>query len=263
MDLGLENKVAFVAASSAGLGRAVAEALAGEGARVAICGRDAGRLRQAAEEIRSLTKAEILALQGDVTSEECLASMVASVLAEWGTIHILVNNAGGPPAGVFENLDLEAWRDAVRLSFLSAVSASRLVLPCMKRQKWGRIINITSISVKQPVDGLILSNAVRSAVVGLGKSLANELAAHGILVNNVCPGYTRTRRVLELAEARASKEGRSAAQILAEWEKTIPLGRLGEPVEFASLVAFLASERAGYITGTTIQVDGGYVKGVF
>lgn len=253
MDLGLQDKIALVCASSKGLGRAVAEELAAEGARVCMCARTPETLAAAAQEIQSRTAGEILPLPADVTREGDIVRLVEAVRKKWGAIHILVNNAGGPPGGPFETHSLEAWRKAVELNFLSAVQLCRQVAPIMKDQRWGRIINITSVAVKQPVEGLMLSNAVRAAVIGFAKTLANELGPYNVLVNNVCPGYTRTARLMELA-------GKNPQETYRQWEKQIPLGRLGEPKEFAALVAFLASERASYITGATVAVDGGFVK---
>ncbi len=261
MDLELRDRVSLVCASSKGLGRAVAEALAQEGCRVAICARSSQALRAAGEDIRRKTAAQILPITADLMSETDIEHLVDVVERAWGPIEILVNNAGGPPSGPFQQHTMEEWQKAVQLNLLSAVRLCRRVIPSMKQRRWGRIINITSITVKQPVDTLILSNSVRAAVVGFAKSLANELGPYGILVNNVCPGYTKTERVIRLAEAQATGE-KSPKEIYQAWERLIPLGRLAEPEEFAALVAFLASERASYITGTTIPVDGGYIKGL-
>ncbi len=263
MELGIDGKVALVAASSRGLGKAVAAGFAREGAKVVICARSAETLERAAEEIRRETAATVLAVPTDLTDPEQIAALVARVEGEFGTVHILVNNAGGPPAGYFQDLDDEKWRQAVELTLMSSVRLTRAVLPFMKKQKWGRIINITSVSVKQPIDELLLSNSLRLAVVGWAKTLANQVAAEGILVNNVCPGWTRTDRVVELFTARAKREGTSAKQIESRITSTIPMGRLGRPEELANLVVFLGSECASYLTGTSIQVDGGAVKGIY
>lgn len=260
MDLGLSGKVAIVCAASKGLGFAAAEELGREGARVAVCARTESTLTAAASTIQSRTGAETLPVAADVTDESAVVRLVETVRRRWGRVDILVNNAGGPPSGPFEKHTADAWSQSVELNFLSAVRLCRHVVPVMREQRWGRIINIASVTVKQPVDGLILSNAVRAAVVGLAKSLATELGPHGILVNNVCPGYTRTQRLIDLATAQARDSGRTIEDIYAAMEKSIPLGRLGEPAELAALIAFLASERASYITGTTIQVDGGFVR---
>ena len=261
MDLGLKNKVALVAAASKGLGRAVAYELAREGARIAICSRNQEQIRQAAEGIHAETGAEVYYEACDVTRPDEVRSLVSNVVNRYGDIHVLVTNAGGPPAGLFVSLRPQDWLAAYQLNLASVVQMCAEVIPHMQKNRWGRIVNITSISVKQPVDGLMLSNSIRSAVIGFAKTLSNEMAPYNILVNNVCPGYTRTERVEELSAAMAEKKGLSKDRIIAGWEESIPLGRLGRTDEFAGLVAFLASERASYITGTTIPVDGGAVKG--
>jgi 3-oxoacyl-[acyl-carrier protein] reductase len=262
MDLGLQGKVALVAAASRGLGRAVARELALEGAALVICSRKAESIDQAANEIATETGAEILALPCDVSQPAEVARLVQSGIERFGRIDILVTNSGGPPAGPFESFTLDQWEAATRLLLHSSVELARNVLPGMKERRWGRILNITSIAVKQPVDNLILSNSLRAAVTGMARTLANEVAALGITVNNIMPGYTRTERVAELARMMAKKEGIAAAEFIARWEEEIPMRRLGEPREFAALAAFLVSERAGYITGTSIPVDGGWVRGV-
>jgi 3-oxoacyl-[acyl-carrier protein] reductase len=260
MDLGLQDKVAVVAAASQGLGRAVATALAAEGARVAICSRSQERVEAAAKEIRAQTGAEVLAVTADVTREEDVERFVGAVVKRWGTVHVCVVNAGGPPAKSFAEITLEDWQNAVNLNLMSAVHFSRAVLPRMQAQKWGRLIFLTSVAVKQPIDGLLLSNAVRSGVTGLAKSLANEYGRANVLVNTVCPGYTRTERLQELIDALSTRKGISKKEVVQGWTAQIPLGRVGEPEELAALVAFLASERASYITGSSIAVDGGHVK---
>jgi 3-oxoacyl-[acyl-carrier protein] reductase len=262
MDLGLRDRVAIVAASSQGLGKACALELAREGAKVAICARDCDRLTSTAEEIRAVAGAEVLSLGADLTDDAQIRHLADETLRRFGRIDILVTNNGGPPAGYFDDFDDAAWLAAHQLTLLSAVRLIRAVLPAMRAQQWGRIINITSVSVKQPIDNLLLSNVYRPGVVGLGKTLSAQVAADGITVNNVAPGYTRTDRVLELATARAADEGKTVEDILAETASSFPMQRMGEPRELAALVAFLASERASYITGTTIQVDGGSVKGL-
>ena len=259
MDLGLANKVALVAASSRGLGRAIAEELANEGAVLVLCARGEDVLQQAARELRE-RGAQVEAIAADLSTEAGLKQVVDAGVARFGRVDVLVTNTGGPPAGVFENHSLEVWRKAVQQNLESVVELTRAVLPGMKERRWGRIINVTSIAVKQPVDNLILSNSIRAAVTGMARTLANEVARFNITVNNVLPGYTKTERVEELAIAIARKESINQAQVHERWEKEIPMGRLGEPREFAALVAFLASERASYITGTSITVDGGWVK---
>ncbi len=262
MDLGLKDKVALVCASSKGLGRAVAEGMAREGAKVALCSRTPDVLRNVAEAIQRSTGSETYPVAADVTQEQDVIRLVEAVHGKWGALHILVTNAGGPPGGPFEAHSLDAWRRSVELNFLSAVQLCRYAVPHMKVQRWGRIINITSVTVKQPVEGLILSNAVRAGVVGFAKSLANELGPYNILVNNVCPGYTRTQRLVDLVNDQAKRTGQKPEEIYVQWEKAIPLGRLAEPEEFAPLVVFLASAAASYITGVTVQVDGGFIKGL-
>lgn len=260
MDLGLTGKSALVAAASRGLGRAIAHELAAEGARVFICARNAGALESARAEITSATAAEVYAAVADLSTLEGIARVADGAKKSLGHVDILVNNAGGPPAGTFDMHPWDAWERAVHLTLRSTVELTRAVLPGMRQRKWGRVINVTSIAVKQPVDNLILSNSVRSAVTGFARTLANEVATDGVTVNNILPGYTRTERVEELADATASKEGLERRDILARFEREIPMRRLGEPREFAALAAFLASERASYITGQSIAVDGGWIK---
>lgn len=262
MDLGLKNKVAIVAAASKGLGRAVALELAAEGAKIAICSRNREQIRQTAEHIHAETGAEVYYEQTDVTRPDEIKSFVTNAANRFGDIHILVTNSGGPPAGLFVSLRPQDWVAGFNLNLMSVINLCSEVIPYMQRNQWGRIINITSISVKQPVDGLMLSNSIRAGVVGFAKTLSNEMAPYNILVNNVCPGYTRTERVEELSASIAERKGVSKARIVKAWEETIPAGRMGRPEEFAAVVAFLASERASYITGASIPVDGGAVKGI-
>jgi 3-oxoacyl-[acyl-carrier protein] reductase len=262
MDLGLKNKVVLVAGGSMGLGKAVAMMLSQEGAKVAIGALDDAHLPEAAEEIRRATGGEILAIPADVSNMEEAKQFVQKALAHFGTVDILINNAGGPPSTTFLEIDDKLWEYGFRLNLMSTIVMTREAVPTMKAKKWGRIINMTSIAVKQPIDGLILSNTVRSGVIGLAKSLSNELAPFNITVNSVCPGYTLTDRVRNLAKAVAEKEKTSPEAIIKRWEASIPMGRLGTPEEFASLVTYLASEHSGYITGAAIQIDGGWYKGV-
>jgi 3-oxoacyl-[acyl-carrier protein] reductase len=259
MDLGLHGKIALVAASSRGLGRAVAEELAREGVRLVLCARGERALRETAEAIRA-SGAEVESLVADVSRPEDVARVVEAGVQAFGRIDVLVTNGGGPPAGPFESHSAEAWHEAIRQNLDSVVELTRRVLPGMKERRWGRVINVTSIAVKQPVDNLILSNSVRAAVTGFARTLANEVAPFGITVNNVMPGYTRTQRVDELAARNAVLRGTTADAQLAGWEGQIPMGRLGRPEEFAAMVAFLASERASYVTGASIPVDGGWIR---
>ena len=263
MDLGLKDKVALVAAGSRGLGRAVAEELATEGASLVLCARDANILAQTTASIADQTGAHVLGVPADVTDARQVKQLVASGIERFGRIDILVTNAGGPPAGRFDQLTQEQWEQATRLTLYSAVNLAREVLPGMRTRRWGRILNITSIAVKQPVENLLLSNSLRAALTGFARTLANEVATEGITVNNILPGYTRTERLEELAGMMAEKQGISADQFRAHWEAEIPMRRLGEPREFAALAAFLVSERASYITGTSIPVDGGWIKSLF
>jgi 3-oxoacyl-[acyl-carrier protein] reductase len=260
MDLGLQNKVALVGAASRGLGRAVAEELAAEGASLIICSRKAETIERAAAEISKAAGVEVLGVAADVSNSADVARLVQSGVDRFGRIDILVTNAGGPPAGSFESFALQQWEDATRLLLHSAVELARHVLPGMKERRWGRILNITSIAVKQPVDNLILSNSLRAAVTGFARTLANEVASFGVTVNNIMPGYTRTERVEELAGMMSEKQGITPAEFIARWEQEIPMRRIGDPREFAALAAFLVSERASYITGTSIPVDGGWIK---
>ncbi|MFQ5927787.1 MAG: SDR family oxidoreductase [Terriglobia bacterium] len=260
MDLGLKDKVAVVAAASQGLGRAVAEALAAEGARVALCARNAEPLQAAAAAIRERTGAEVWAQVADVTRAEDVHRFVEQAVARWGSVHIGVVNAGGPPTKEFFAITPEDWDQAIELTLMSAVRFARELLPHMRRQKWGRLIFMTSVAVKQPIEGLLLSNALRSAVTGLAKSLANECGRDNVLVNTACPGYTRTERLEELAATQAAAKKVSPEKIYEAWHSQIPLGRLARPEEFGAVVAFLASERASYITGTSVVVDGGWVR---
>lgn len=260
MDLGLQGKVALVAASSRGLGRAVAHELAAEGARLAICSRDGQGIAAAGRELAAATGAEVLARAADVSRPGDIAALVDATLERWGRVDVLVTNSGGPPPGAFEAHDAAAWQKAVELTLFAPLEFARRVLPGMKQRRWGRILNVTSIAVKQPLDGLVLSNSLRAAVTGWARTLANEVAPHGITVNNLMPGFTRTERLEELAQATARRESITPEQVTARWEREIPMGRLGDVREFAALAAFLASERASYITGTSIPVDGGWIR---
>jgi 3-oxoacyl-[acyl-carrier protein] reductase len=260
MDLGLKDKVALVAASSRGLGRAVAEELAREGATLVLCARGGDALREAAEAIRRDHGVRVVNVPADVSEAAGRERVIAAAMEAFGRVDVLVTNGGGPPAGPFEAHGAEAWAEAVRQNLTSVVELTRAVLPGMKERRWGRIINVTSIAVKQPVDNLILSNSVRAAVTGFARTLANEVAAFGITVNNVMPGYTRTQRVVDLAARNATLRDSTPEQEQRVWEQQIPMGRLGEPAEFGAMVAFLASERASYTTGASIPVDGGWIK---
>src|SRR5229473_5746 len=260
MDLGLRGRVAIVAAASKGLGRAVAEELAREGAEVAICARSAENLASAASQIRAATGKEVFSEPLDVTNAARVAEFVAAVEKRFGRVDICVTNAGGPPSKTFLDISPDEWRTAVELTLMSAVWFAREVLPRMRKNKWGRLITITSSAVKQPVEGLLLSNSIRAAVTGLARTLANEYGADGITVNNVCPGFTRTARLDNLAASISERTGAKPQEVFAGWEREIPAGRVGAPEEFAAVVTFLASERASYVNGTSIAVDGGLVR---
>jgi 3-oxoacyl-[acyl-carrier protein] reductase len=262
MELGLKNRVALVAASSQGLGLATAEAFAAEGCRIAMCSRNAKTLEAAAGKIRRQQHSEVLAEPVDVTDSAAVSRFVAAVAGKFGGVDICVTNAGGPPAKEFLAASLGDWQRAIEANFLSTVYFAREVIPHMQRKRWGRIITITSITTKQPIAGLVLSNAVRAAVVGLVKSLANEFGRDGILVNNVGPGFTATDRLKELARSRSAASGRTEQEIFDAWAAEAPLKRLGEPRELAETIVWLASERASYVTGQTILVDGGMYKGL-
>ncbi len=263
MDLGLHGKTALVAGASQGLGRSVADALAAEGAYLVLCSRTQQTLDAACDAIRLAGGTDVVGVAGDLSVRADIENIVDSGLRHFGRIDILVTNTGGPPAGRFEDQSREAWDAAVGGLLTSVLELTRLVLPGMKERRWGRILNVTSIAAKQPVDNLILSNSVRAAVTGFAKTLANEVAEYGITVNNIMPGYTRTERLDELIEFLAKKDGVSADEITARWEAEIPMRRLGDPAEFGHIAAFLVSERASYITGSSIAVDGGWIRSVF
>jgi 3-oxoacyl-[acyl-carrier protein] reductase len=262
MDLGIKGRVALVAASSQGLGKAVAFGLAREGVKLALCARTASVLEATAEEIRRETGTEVFAAPVDVTEEAQVHAFVAQAATKFGGIDICIANAGGPPAKPFTATTTAEWRRAIDMNLMSTLFLAREVLPGMRARRWGRLITITSLTVKQPADGLILSNSVRAAVAGLVKSLSNECGSDNVLVNNVCPGYTATDRLGELSAYLAKSGGVTAAEVEKKWTSQIPLARLARPDEFADMVVFLCSERATYITGQSIAIDGGHIKGL-
>jgi 3-oxoacyl-[acyl-carrier protein] reductase len=262
MDFGLQGKVVLVAGGSMGLGKAVATELAREGARISICALDDPNLPKAKEDIERETGGEVLTVPADLTNMDDARGFVRASVEQYGTVDILVNNAGGPPSVPLLDIDDNLWHFGFKLNLMSTIAMTTEVVPIMKEKKWGRIINMTSISVKQPIDGLILSNTIRSGVIGFAKTLSTELAPYNVTVNSVCPGYTLTDRVRNLSKVVAERENTTPEEIIRRWESTIPMGRLGTPEEFAALVTFLASNRSGYITGAAIQIDGGWYKGV-
>ncbi len=270
MDLGFKGKSVAIMAASEGIGKACAMAFALEGAGVTICARDEKRVRAAADDIRKATGARVEAVVADVTNDRDIERFISAAAMEFGDrLDVLVTNAGGPPSGTFADFDDAAWLKAFQLTVMSNVRAIRHALPILEKpdprtpdHHAGSIVNIVSTSVRQPIPNLLLSNALRPAVIGLAKSLASELAPKRIRINNVCPGWTATARTDAILRARAQLDGRSEAEIIAERTADIPLGRMGRPEEIADAVTFLASERARYITGQTLLVDGGTVKGI-
>lgn len=266
MNLGLKGRGALVCGSSQGLGRAIAEALASEGAHVVVNGRNAEKLEAVRDGIAGATQAmgaRVAAVAADLTEAPEIARLVEEARAALGQIDILVTNTGGPPSGPFESHDHDTWQAAIANNLESVVHLVRAVLPEMKERRWGRIVNVTSISAKQPVGGLILSNSLRAAVTGFAKTIANEAAPFGVTVNCVLPGYTRTERLVDLAEANAGRSGATVEAVYEGWAEEIPMGRLGEPEELAALATFLCSEKAAYVTGQSVAADGGWIKGLF
>jgi 3-oxoacyl-[acyl-carrier protein] reductase len=263
MELGLKGRGALVCGSSQGLGRAIAEGLAAEGADVVVNGRSAEKLAAVRDEIAAATGAKVAAVAADLTDPAEVARLVEEARSALGKIDILVTNTGGPPSGPFEDHSPATWKHAIANNLESVVNLVRGALPEMKERRWGRILNVTSITVKQPVEGLILSNSVRAAVTGFAKTLSNETAPFGITVNCVIPGYTRTERLVDLASANSARTGASIEEVYEGWAREIPMGRLGEPEELAALAVFLCSERASYVTGQSVAADGGWIKGLY
>ena len=262
MEYGLKGKTALVTASSRGIGKATAEALASEKCNIAICSRSKSDLIETSKEISTKYGIDPLWCICDLNKSTDIDNTYKAVKKEYGSVDILVNNCGGPVPGYFSELEENDWNHAYEQVLMSAVRFSKLVIPQMVKNKWGRIINITSISVKQPVDNLMLSNSLRAGVTGFAKSLSNEVAHHNITVNNVAPGLTLTNRLYELAVIEAKEKRKSHEEILMEMVKQVPMNRLGGPEEIAAVVLFLASNQASFVTGNTIQADGGYTKGL-
>ncbi|MHA2243517.1 MAG: SDR family oxidoreductase [Candidatus Hodarchaeales archaeon] len=259
MDLELNQKVALVAASSSGLGKAVAIKLAKEGADIIICSRNSDKLKLVTEEIQKMER-RCLAIPTDLTQLSQVQNLVTRSIEYFGKIDILITNCGGPPSGGFLDFSIEDWKQAIDLNLMSTIYLCKKVIPYMIKQQAGRIVMITSISVKQPIQGLILSNVARAGVAGLAKSLSNEFGKNNILVNIVCPGYTQTQRVEQLAAVLSAEEGVEPNKMIERWANQNALKRIATPEEFANVVVFLASEKASHLTGTAIQIDGGYVK---
>jgi 3-oxoacyl-[acyl-carrier protein] reductase len=262
MDLALTGKAALVTASSQGIGRACALELAEAGADVVICARGRDALEATRDDIADATGRKVAAVRADLTSKDDIDALIASAVRELGGIDVLVTNAGGPPSGPFMDFDDAPWEQAFVLNLMSVVRLNRSVVPIMREAGSGSIVNLASVSVKEPLKGLVLSNAIRSAVVGLSKTLANELGPDGIRVNVVCPGFTATDRMTELIDARAKREGKSFDEVAAGYYASVPLGSFAEPADIARMVTFLASDAAKFVTGVTVQVDGGFVKGL-
>lgn len=263
MDLGLKGKVALVAASTKGLGKATAMALASEGTEVIVNGRDKQNISDTVGEMKTKTGKSPFAVQADVTKPDDVDRMFHEIAGRFGTIHILVTNAGGPPAGSLDDFRDDDWMNAFQLNLMSTVRLIRNAIPFMRKQKWGRIVNIVSLTVKQPIDNLLLSNSLRTSVIGLAKTLSKDLARDNVLINNIAPYYVSTKRIDYLMEQTASRLGITKEDALQNIVKDIPLGRLGTPEEFGDVVAFLCSQKNSYLTGSTIQFDGGAYKGIF
>jgi 3-oxoacyl-[acyl-carrier protein] reductase len=263
MDLGLRGRVAIVTGASSGLGLATAKELAAAGAHIAVSSRDEQKLNRAAEEIHSATAAEVRPIPADVSVEKDVERLVQATMETFGRVDILVANAGGPPAGFFDDFGSQDYRSALELNLIGTVNLCREVVPLMKKAAWGRIIAITSVAAKQPMDNLILSNTARAGVLGFMKSLSKQVAPFGITVNTLCPGYHKTERVEKLSAQDAQREGLTVEEVHRRIASAIPMNRIGEPEEFAAVAAFLCSARASYVTGTAIQVDGGLCRGLF
>jgi len=263
MDLGIAGRSALVCGSTRGLGRAIAARLAAEGCRVAVNGRDPARTAAAARDLAEASGGAVVAAHGDVSDPHAVPALVRMARDQLGTIDILVCNSGGPPSVQFAGAAAEQWQQALDLSLLSAIHLCRAVVPAMQARGWGRVICLTSVAAKQAIAGLILSTTARAGVLGFSKSLADEVAADGVTVNAVCPGYMRTERLTELMAVRAERAGRTVEALTADLVQSVPMRRIGDPDELAAAVAFLASEPARYITGAVLQVDGGSTRSIF
>ncbi|HEV8303560.1 MAG TPA: SDR family oxidoreductase [Gemmatimonadales bacterium] len=263
MDLGLGGRVALVCGSTRGLGRAVAKALSQEGARIAVNGRHDEAVRRAAEELEGETGNPVVPFAADVSVPDQAEQLVQRVAKELGRLDVLFCNASGPPAAPFKDQPREAWHRAVELNLFSTIHLAAAALPIMRKVQWGRIVCLASVAAKQPLPGLILSTTARAGVLGFAKALADEVAADGITVNCVCPGFIATERIAELTETRAKREKRASQDVMRDMVADIPMGRMGRPDELGAIVTFLASDRASYITGAVLQVDGGFTRSIF
>lgn len=263
MELGIGGRGALVCGSTQGMGRAIAARLAAEGCRVAVNGRDPARTAAAAQRLAEQSGGTIVAAPGDVSDPDAVTALVGRARDLLGQIDILVCNSGGPPSVLFADAAAEDWQRAVDLSLLSAIHLCRATVPHMRERGWGRVICLTSVAAKQAIAGLILSTTARAGVLGFAKTLADEVAADGVTVNVVCPGYMRTERLAELMTVRAARAGRPVEAVTADLVQGVPIRRIGDPDELAAAVTFLASEPARYITGAVLQVDGGSTRSIF
>ena len=262
MDLRIKDRIALVCGSSSGLGLAIATRLAQEGCRIALNGRDQSRLDNAANLVERATGKRPETFMADVSDSGGVTTLVDAVTEAQGPIDILLANAGGPPATTFEEADTATWQRAIDLNLLSTINLCRAVSSGMQERGWGRIVCLTSVAAKQPIPGLLLSSTARAGLLGFVKGVANEIAKDGVTINTICPGYMRTERVSHLFEVMAKKGGVSMEEVEQNLVAQIPAGRIGNPDELAAMVAFMVSDHAGYLTGATIQVDGGYIKGI-
>jgi len=260
MDLSIKGKNAIVCASSQGLGKSAAIDLAKEGVNLAICSRSKDKINLVKNEIEEISDVKVIALEADLSSIEDINTLFKEAKKELKTIDILINNNGGPPPSTFEQLADEDWQKAFNSTMMSAIRLSKLVLPDMKKKKWGRVINISSVSVKMPVEGLFLSNSLRMGVLGWAKALSDEVAPFGITINTVCPGTTKTERIDQILDARSKSTGKDKKDLEEAIAQNIPMLRIGEATDLSALITFLASEKANYMTGLAVQVDGGSAR---